>query len=65
MYDIKKMTKTALFASLTVAMILPFSDMGNSFAQQTQVEEDFVVIGPITNVNEQTDILGNRGGRNV
>ncbi len=36
MYDIKKMTKTALFASLTVAMILPFSGMVNSFAQQYQ-----------------------------
>ncbi len=32
--------KTILFASLIVAMILPFSGMGNSFAQQTPGEED-------------------------
>ncbi len=50
----KNDAKTILFASLIAAMILPFSSMGNSFAQQTPGEEDGVNgNGPVGIVNEQ------------
>ncbi len=39
MNNIKKITKTALFASLIITMILPFSGMRHSFVRQTPREE--------------------------